>query len=280
MQKKESFEYETRSDIKGLADSILQVKKVFDEHDLFFWISYGGLLGIIRDGELIPWNNDLEAGCWYSDISDDQITKIVDRLNNIGFTCIFYKSFGTINIKKGPLVDININFYWIENEKVIRPHETASKYEGKNFFASVFYWISAFLFIYPNSFKKFKFRNKNELLNLKNIFKFLISQISKILPLNIRRKVFELLISISEKLGGKFQKTAMPLEYFENFELYPFNGSQIYIPSNPEKLLKFLYGNDWKIPKDKWRFYDEENKKNTSIEFINEKFDYSKLNLK
>ena len=35
-----------------------------------------------------------------------------------------------------------------------------------------------------------------------------------------------------------------------------------------------------KVPKDKWRFYDEENKTITSIEFIDEKFDYSKLSLK
>ena len=92
---------------------------------------------MVREGRLLPWNNDVEVCCWANDTSKHKIKAVADDLNLAGYTCFYYSSFGTLNIKKSDKVDININLYWIVDEFAVRPHETASKYQGKNFLASI-----------------------------------------------------------------------------------------------------------------------------------------------
>ena len=276
MHENNEIKFETRSDTEAMASSIIKIKEIFDEEGLFFWLNYGGLLGIIRDGKLLPWNNDLEVCCWYKDLNNDQIIKIVDHLNQLGFICIYYKSFGTINIKKGDLIDININFFWVKANKAIRPHAPASK-DKKNFLAYILYWLSASMYIYPNTFKRFRFNEVNGQCSLKNIAKFSVAWISNMLPSKIKKTIFKFLIYLSKNFGGKFQQTAMPLSLYQAFKSYPFYHSSMYIPSDSEKVLEFLYGKGWRVPQDKWSFYDEKNKSSTSIEFIDEQFDYDHL---
>ena len=41
----------------------------------------------------------------------------------------------------------------------------------------------------------------------------------------------------------------IPKRLFKSFEEYDFCGLKTYIPSNPEALLEYTYGKDWRIPK-------------------------------
>ena len=83
----------------------------------------------------------------------------------------------------------------------------------------------------------------------------------------------------SKLFGGVFQKTAIPIEYLEELILYDFYGEKVYIPIKPERLLRFIYGKQWKVPKDDWSFYDEENKDETGIIFIDESWDYATIDI-
>ena len=83
----------------------------------------------------------------------------------------------------------------------------------------------------------------------------------------------------SKKCGGQFQKTAIPAEYFNRLVMCDFYGSKVLVPDNPEKLLQFIYGKEWNIPKVDWSFYDEENKTDTGILFIDEMWDYSRMDV-
>ena len=89
------------------------------------------------------------------------------------------------------------------------------------------------------------------------------------------------MIKISEYLGAKYIKTAIPAKYFSEFTLIKFYGGEVLIPKYSEGLLECIYGKDWKYRKN-WSFYDKKNKNDTGIIFINERWDYSKneLNLK
>ena len=155
MDKNQSARFETRSDTQELALSLIEINGICKKHGLYFWLNYGALLGMVREGRLLPWNNDVELGCWAHDTSKDKIKAIADHLNSAGYTCFYYSSFGTFSIKKGDRVDININLYWIIDEFAVRPHETACKYQGNNFLASLFYWLAVFIFMYPNTFQQF-----------------------------------------------------------------------------------------------------------------------------
>ena len=87
-------------------------------------------------------------------------------------------------------------------------------------------------------------------------------------------KIFKGLLTCSEYFGGSFEQTAIPARFFNQFKEYPFYDDKMIVPKKSEELLSFIYGNEWRTPMEKWSFYDTKNKKNTSIVFINRKFDY------
>jgi len=269
MDKNQSASFETRSDTHELAMSLIEINDICKKNELYFWLNYGALLGMVREGRLLPWNNDVEVCCWANDTSKHKIKAVADDLNLAGYTCFYYSSFGTLNIKKSDKVDININLYWIVDEFAVRPHETASKYQGKNFLASLFYWLAVFIFMYPNTFQQV-FRSRK----LKDLIKISVSRIFSYFRPQTRRKYFDKLIGWSEHWGGVFQQTAIPKRYFSSFTVRKFYGSEMNFPNEPEKLLAFIYGEEWRIPKDNWSFYSETNKANTGIIFVDEKFDY------
>jgi hypothetical protein len=274
MEKNQSAEFEVRSDTQHLAKCLIQIKNICEENELFFWLNYGALLGMVREDRLLPWNNDVELGCWAHKTSNKKIKKVTNALIGLGYTCFYYSSFGTLNIKKGDGVDININLYWCSGEFAVRPHETASKYQGDNFFASMFYWVAVFIFIYPKTFQQLSKKNRK-----KDLVKVSVSIVFSYFSLLTRRKFFGIFLNWSKFFGGIYHQTAIPKGFFNSFKALPFYGSEMNFPDPSEDLLAFIYGEDWRTPKDKWSFYEESNKSHTGIVFIEEPFNYNQIDL-
>jgi hypothetical protein len=113
----------------------------------------------------------------------------------------------------------------------------------------------------------------------KDLLRTVYVGIFRILPCIVRKKLFLFFFNLSQKLGGIFQKTGIPLHFFETLSTIEFYGNNILIPKNSKELLKFIYGEEWHIPKDAWSFYKNENKSETSIMFIDEIWDYSQMEI-
>ena len=63
---------------------LFSVKKILDELDIKFWLSNGTALGMIRDGDFIEWDDDIDLDLYeeeYIPVFDD----ILDKLINAGF---------------------------------------------------------------------------------------------------------------------------------------------------------------------------------------------------
>lgn len=286
-KKKKLPQFKMRSDTNGLAKTLIIIKTICDKHELFFWLNYGALLGMIREGKLLYWNNDIEVCCWAEKDTAQKIIKITDTLLSMGYTCFYYKSVGTLNIKNGDLIDININIVWKYKSYVIRPHETASEFKNspKKIMASLFYWLARFIFIYPIKFQKKSphISSRNQKTSLKRRIKDFVKRkyalIFSYFPHKVRLYCFNKLLILSEFFGGKFILSAIPISYFENFKTINFYEFYMNVPEKPEKLLKFIYGDDWKIPKEEWSFYDEKNKSHSKMIYIDRKFDYNQIDL-
>lgn len=69
---------------------LLSVKRIFEKYDVFFWLEYGAILGAIRDGGFIPWDNDLDIAIWGGDAY--KLRKARKELKKAGLKIIFFRN--------------------------------------------------------------------------------------------------------------------------------------------------------------------------------------------
>ena len=48
----------------SLISLLWQVKEVLDTHNIELWLECGALLGAVRNGKIIPWQDDIDLGAW------------------------------------------------------------------------------------------------------------------------------------------------------------------------------------------------------------------------
>ncbi len=274
VEKAASDKYPVRSDTENLAKAILEVMELADSHGVASWLCYGALLGMVREKRLLPWNNDAELGCWYEPEIKKKFRQMADELNSRGYHAYFYSTVGALGVRKKG-VNVNLNCFWREGEYAVRPHETASEPGYSSLPSHLAYWVGVSLGAYPSGIAgaSRKFLSNRELAKSATI------SLLRILPLPIRLRLVPVFYGLSRTFGGKFQKTGIPAEYFEEFSLFDFYGGKVRIPANPDRLLQFIYGEGWRVPKDAWSFYAEGNKRESGIVFIDEMWDYGRMDI-
>lgn len=57
---------------KEMLDILLIFKSIVDKHNLSYWIDYGTLLGAVRHGGFIPWDDDIDVSIMEDDIEEFQ----------------------------------------------------------------------------------------------------------------------------------------------------------------------------------------------------------------
>lgn len=68
---------------EAMYDNLLKFKSAMDKAEIPFIMIFGGLLGLIRDNDLISWDNDVDFACFAQDHT--KIGKVVEELKNQGF---------------------------------------------------------------------------------------------------------------------------------------------------------------------------------------------------
>jgi phosphorylcholine metabolism protein LicD len=264
--------FSTQSDTKGLSKAIIDVNNVAKKNNLHIWLNCGALLGIIRENRLLPWNNDAHLCCKYEENISEKCIQIVRELDKKGYRAYYYPTAGTVNIKKRG-VDVNINIEWLENKNYVRPHEEAEQYKKGRLVSHVLYWLARSMSIYTPkiSLKKFIDANTKEKIKILLIIK------NKFIPKKLRKLIFEELIKLSKNGSVAYQKKAIPDHFYKDFYSIDFYGDKISIPKKSSELMEYIYGKEWKIPMSNWSFYDEKNKSISSIEYIDESWDYKSL---
>jgi len=266
--------YKVKSDTEKLAYAILDVMEVAQSHGVRCWLNYGALLGLVRENRLLPWNNDAELTCWFDHDLTQKFKLITDTMNGKGYHTFFYSTLGAISIRaKG--VTVNISCYWRDGIYAVRPHETPVEARNATITSRILYWLATFMGAYPSGFAG----NCLRPLSNKELFKVALVSTLRRLPVKIRQQFFLKLIHLSGQFSGQFQKTAIPAVYFKNFIMRDFYGGEVLVPENSDELLGFIYGHEWKVPKVDWSFYDDDNKDDTGIKFIDEMWDYSKMTI-
>jgi lipopolysaccharide cholinephosphotransferase len=87
-------------------ENLLELKKVFDKNKIKFILSYGTLLGTIRENNFIEYDEDVDVA-----ILDEDRLKLINtlfELRNIGLEVVRYKKDLMSVMKNGEYIDIYI----------------------------------------------------------------------------------------------------------------------------------------------------------------------------
>ncbi len=49
---------------KSIIDFFRDLKEIFDNNGIDCWLIYGALLGMVREGELLEWDRDIDIAVW------------------------------------------------------------------------------------------------------------------------------------------------------------------------------------------------------------------------
>ncbi len=221
-----------------------EVCKILQKQHINFWICHGTLLGIIREGRLLPWDHDIDFAVWDHETSKEEIFNI---FSSNGFE--EEKIFGDMDCLHfyGENKKIDVSFYKAEGELssikwAIGPKSIVLRvylYCIQVIWAGTGKKIS----LSTNIFKKYIQIILNK---LSLLFKF-------ILPNKIKNILYINAIKLLHYTGYSYPSNLMKLHTIQ------YNNTQIQVPFDSKKHLEFTYGDDWETPKESYVWHEEAN---------------------
>ena len=93
-------------EINKYKEDLKQIVELLDKHNIEYWSDYGTLLGIIRDNDFIPWDDDIDLGCFFKEVK--KIYRLEDEVKSIGWKFII--KYDQVTFSNG-ITKIDIFFY-------------------------------------------------------------------------------------------------------------------------------------------------------------------------
>lgn len=217
----------------NLIDAVI----ILDNLEQKYWICHGTLLGIIRDKNLITWDNDIDLGLWKKNLKKNLIIKSFKE-KKFQIKKKFFYNDNIITFKRFGGRDVDLNIYETTQDK---KYAFQRHYAHSNILMKLIYVLSisgAYKGKHHNIINKLKF-SKNLFIKLK---KFLIKN------------------NLFYKQAG-FKTSA---KLFNDIKKYQFNGLKVNIPTNYKKYFFQIYGPSWRKPQKQYNW-----EKNPNSTFIN-----------
>jgi hypothetical protein len=207
---------------KEVDRNFLETIEILNYHRVSYWVCHGTLLGIIRDGALIPWDHDIDIAVWADSVTKIHIINLMSSRNYVlkhdGY------DFDFLTFTKDGGREVDFNFYRTSQDKKIAFSEwfisrsklagaigvlaRASTYSGQHsglirkiaFVSPIFHWLEIFL-------------KKNKLLY---------------------------------RSAGY----TTPVNLLSDVKYITIDGTQVSVPLLSEDVLEYVYGMDWRTPKE------------------------------
>lgn len=221
---------------------LLKICKLFDLHNINYWVCHGTLLGIVREDRLLPWDHDIDLAVWDSEVSREWIVELMQTFGYVqesvfgDFDCLHF--FG--KNKK-----IDISFYKRDGDVVsIKWAAPAKSLLTRTFLYCV------------------------QVLLEKSVSNIILStgygkrfvQLCIILPLLVIRSFLsnkaKAVVFRYSKRFINYTGYGYPASFME-FKKMLFKGYPIRVPIDPDRCLEWTYGKDWRTPKQRYLWHVE-----------------------
>ncbi len=229
-----------------MLDILIAVTEICDKHNLPYWVSGGTLLGAIRHGGFIPWDDDIDIELMRKDYK--KLLKILPKElpDNLYLQTPKEKSYRLLFSK------VRDRFSIVHNEE-----EDAAQYKEKGYYIDIFSeersyrWLKDFVdFFYGRAFRRLK-RGK-PLHSLRYFYEYSLSLL--LYPLGCAfAQIARLICSITKSDNilhsyGIGNSTNHNATYMFPVCKIIFEGLPFSAPKNPDKYLTVQYGDYMKIP--------------------------------
>lgn len=202
-------------------NKIAYIGEILTELGLKWWVNSGTLLGFVREGRILPWDNDVDLSCWADEIDWDHFRH---RIDQEGWE-LSLKSWGRVVYAYKMLVpglpDVNLqvvrradNVAWVPVQKKTQPFPYPEK---------TFRWH-----IYA------RLRGR-----LKTLSRF--------------RHQVPFIEGLCSKFDLTYDTWITPASYFLHLEYFSVGEESFPVPNSTEDFLTLRYG-AWQHPVPSWDF--------------------------
>jgi phosphorylcholine metabolism protein LicD len=221
--------------VEVAVENLREVKDVLNKNGVEFWLDSGTLLGAVRDGKIIEWDNDIDLGTWYNNVT--RIISIFPKFKKKGFSLRFSRKWGTMTTWRGKHNAITISLY--------KERSDCAWMIWKVKYSSLMILVKA---LYRSvDMSNIRVYAKDTLTN-----KYFLS----LLPSTLKQLIADIAWAQLNKLGYNFL-IVVPKHFFEELEHLEFYGTEFNVPSDVENYLAYRYGN-WKVPVRNWVYHRDD----------------------
>lgn len=215
-------------------EALRDIKQILDEADVKYWLDFGTLLGAVRDGKFIPWDNDIDLGTLPTE--SHKIIAKIPQFEQKGL--VTDVTDHGIYLVRGP-VSTSIHLTRLRGEyawKLWGPY-TESKFHR----VTRYFVVLGDRILYRNLLGRTKMPLREKI-----AFALIPSFADDI----VRRLSFR----IGERLGEKHYALVVPRSNYENLDSISFYGMTFNIPSHVHDYLSLYYGENWMNPDQNWAY--------------------------
>lgn len=213
---------------ENLLTLLVETADFFNNNNINYWIDYGTLLGFIRDGEIIPWDRDVDFSIFASDFG-----KLNEAFSEHGEF-----NFGSSTMRNAHGDNARIEFvdYSLDSGLVYMPSM------GPDYFGNAA--------TIPRVFFSFVNRLYADIYSYSgDETHYFLDELTTHKSAVIRQEDGKPRPEVKTLFHGLRRS---PKKHFDKLESINIKGVDVKIPSDPEEYLAIRYGPNWKIPDPKF----------------------------